>query len=152
MSCYRPNKAPEPTIDDIRSFLHEVTRVKNEEIREDSDLLMDLGIDGDDWDPLLEEYRRRFGVNLDAFRWYFHHGEEGLNPFWLFITPPNRRVQHIPVTPRVLLESALLGRWSIAYPAHQLPSGRPDLRALSIFAGIILGGGAAILLYSRLAR
>ena len=142
----------EPTIEDIRSFLHEVAHVKREEIREDSDLLMDLGIDGDDWDSLLEEYRRRFGVSLDGFRWYFHHGEEGFNPFWLIVPPPNRRVQHIPVTPRVLMESAQLGRWSITYPAHELSSGRADLKAWWILSGILIGGVAVVWVYSQLAR
>jgi hypothetical protein len=142
----------EPTMDDIRSFLHEAVGVKKDEIFEDSDLLTDLGVDGDDWDALLEQYRCRFDVNLDGFLWYFHHGEEGLNPFWLFIPPPDRRVQHIPVTPRVLLKSAHLRRWSIEYPAHQLPSGRPDLRALWIFSGIVFGGAAVAWLYSKIAR
>lgn len=133
---------PDATIDDIREFLHIITRVPKEKIRDDSDLSLDLGIEGDDWDDLLLEFQRKFAVNLDGFVWYFHHGEEGFYPLWLFVPPPNRRVKHIAVTPQVLLASARLGRWAIAYPPHVIPEGRPDLTSWWVLRGVRAVSGA----------
>jgi len=131
-------------IEEIYEFLHESMRVKKEYLRPDSDLCFDLGIDGDDWGyELLPDYQKRFGVNLDGYLWYFHHGEEGCNfPGGLFFPPPNKRVQHIPVTPQLLLDCARSGRWNVDYPPHEPPKRRADIM-INLgcgIAGLIVGG------------
>jgi len=50
---------------------------------------------------------------------YFHHAEEGTDLG--FFSPPNKLVKHIAVTPKLLYEFALIGKWDLVYPEHQLP-------------------------------
>lgn len=44
-----------------------------------SDIFLGNGMHGDDAFDFIEEFATKFSVNLDDYRWYFHHGEEGLN-------------------------------------------------------------------------
>ena len=129
-------------IEEICDFLADQTGTKRERIRDDTDITKDLGVDGDDWDDLLAAYRERFGVNLDGFLWYFHHGEEGFNLFGLVFWPPYWRVKRIPITPRILLESANQGHWCISYPPHTIPKHRYDMWAnlgcLVVFLAVVI--------------
>ncbi len=84
-------------------------------------------IDGDDAFNFMEEYSKKFGVNLDSYRWYFHHGEEGFNIGAIFFKPPYARVKSIPMTMEMLISSATEGRWMLKYPDHTLPDKRTDL-------------------------
>jgi acyl carrier protein len=113
-------------IEEIYKFLIEFQGVKRNILTPDSDLLNDLDIDGDDFFELEEEFMSKFNVNMDSYRWYFHHGEEGFNFGSIFAPAPYQQVEHIPVTPRVLLEAAQTKVWPIIYPEHTITSRRKE--------------------------
>jgi len=73
-----------------------------DKLNPDSDLY-ELGVDGDDFVELMDAFEQDFAVNLEAYRWYFHHAEEGAVGGFLF-KPPNARVKRIPITPNTLLK------------------------------------------------
>lgn len=115
------------TIEEMIVFVQEQTSA--EEVKPESEIGNDLGVDGDDFDDLMIAYQKKYGVNLDEFRWYFHYAEEGS---WnsigaSFFKAPHQRVTHIPVTPQLLLEMANKGKWDFPYPQHKLPKRRYDI-------------------------
>jgi hypothetical protein len=93
-----------------------------ESICTSADLCKDLGIDGDDFSMLTEEFASKFKVDMSNYYWYFHHGEESRNIFMGFFPPPDRQVNHIPVTPQILQQAATAGKWLIEYPPHSIRS------------------------------
>lgn len=99
----------------------------------DVDLFDDLGVEGDDAFEFMDDFAARFGVDMDGYRWYFHHGEEGHNFGALFFRPPYRRVRRIPITPDILLEAIRTKRWPLAYPEHEAPDVRWDIRVNQLF-------------------
>jgi len=104
---------------------------------DESDLFMRLGIDGDDAFQFAETFAERFEVEMSAYRWYFHHGEEGFNFGSLIIRGPYQRVTRIPVSVETLVDAVETKRWPIAYPPHQLPSRRCDVAIMiAAFAAI----------------
>lgn len=118
---------PVYTIDEMVVFVKEQTAA--DDVHPDREIGNDLGVDGDDFAELMAAYQKRFCVNLDGFRRYFHYAEEGS---WnslggQFFKPPYERVRHIPITPKVLLDMANKGRWDLTYPEHSLPKRRYDV-------------------------
>ncbi len=95
----------------------------------------------------MQLFAKEFSVNLQDYRWYFHHSEEvTFNPGALLFKPPYRQVSHIPVTPTVLLEAAMRGRWIMSYPEHTWAKRRYDILATyGLFA--VLGLAAAVLMF-----
>ena len=130
------------TIDDIISFIAKNQLIDSTRIKPTSDLCRDLGIYGDDFFELIEEYEKIFEVDMSRYLWYFHHQEEvsaGIGG--LFFKPPYERVNHIPVTPLVLLEAANRKSWHIEYPEHTLPPERYDMlinRYIALFFLILI--------------
>ena len=112
---------------EIYSFLARELGVDPSRLNPDISLLDDLGVDGDDFSEFTDAFARTFKVDMSTYRWYFHHGEEGINLGSLFFSPPYNRVEPIPVTPKLLLESANAGMWILAYPVHELPHQRYDI-------------------------
>ena len=53
------------------------------EIQNELTLLGDLGMDGDDAAEFLEEFAKRFEVNMECFKFEKHFGPEGMYP-WQF--------------------------------------------------------------------
>ena len=103
-------------------------------LADDADLFDALGIDGDEGSDFIEAFVARFEVDATAYRWYFHHGEEGWSIGALFYRPIHRRFGHIPITLAVLTEAVRTRRWPIVYPEHVVPGpavgycDQPDLR------------------------
>lgn len=114
-------------IEQIYHLLSENQGVKISKLAPNSDLRVDLGIDGDDFSEFIMLFAEKFGVDMQTYLWYFHHAEEGWNLGAWFFKPPYLQVETIPVTPKILLEAARLQRWPICYPEHQLTKGRPDI-------------------------
>lgn len=112
-------------VEDIIEFVKEETAVR--EVNATDDLFNDLGCVGDDYYEFMQAYSTRFKVDMTAFLWYFHADEEGQNLGGVFFKPPYMRVEHIPVTPNLLLEFANKGKWEIDYPKHKLPKRRYDM-------------------------
>ena len=114
-------------LDDIYNLIK--PKVGRKALRPDIDIFDELGIVGDDFHELIEDYYKRFNVDMSNYLWYFHTDEEGsLHSIgsWI-IKPPNRRVKRIPITPSILLEFANKGTWNIEYPSHKLPKYRYDM-------------------------
>lgn len=114
-------------ISDILNFLKEQTG--SNLVSENCDISNDLGIDGDDFDDLIIEFGKKYNVDISPCIWYFHSAEEGS---WnsiggAFFKSPNNRVQHIPVTPLMLLEFVRAGKWNLQYPDHKIPKRRYDI-------------------------
>ena len=126
------------TIDEIIDF------VKNETFSEvvfaDSDIERDLGCTGDDFPELMDKYSKKYNVEMSNYLWYFHHTEEGNSFGSNFFSAPNEIVNHIPVTPSLLLEFAKNGKWDLTYPEHKLPKRRYDLIANQIIVLLVIIG------------
>lgn len=114
-------------ISDILNFLE--VQTGSEDVSENSDITNDLGVDGDDFFELIAEFGKKYQVDISSCIWYFHCAEEGS---WnsiggAFFKPPNHRVQHIPITPLMLLEFVKEGKWNLQYPDHKIPKRRYDI-------------------------
>jgi hypothetical protein len=137
-----------PDLPEIYTFLHEVSAVPESKLSPSADLECDLGITGDDFFELVEQFSREFKVDMSTYRWYFHHGDEvTFNPGALFFKAPNRQVQRIPVTPALLVEATNAGRWPVAYPEHRLTPHRYDI--LATYALLAVGGLALVVTLLR---
>lgn len=111
-------------IETIYEFIAREEVILVGELTPNADLHDDLGITGDDFSVLMRKFEKEFGVDMQAYRWYFHHAEEGALGFGgLFINSPSYRVPHIPVTPQLLLQAASQGSWPMQYPEHE-PRGK----------------------------
>ena len=118
-----------PTTNEIIEFVKKNTGLKN--ITSDTDIF-DVGVTGDDFHELIEDFAKTYSVDMKNYLWYFHADEEGHNTGGLFFNPPYKRVERIPVTPSLLTEFANNGKWNINYPKHQIPKKRYDLLINSI--------------------
>ena len=111
--------------ENIISFVKDLAGL--DKITSQTDIFFDLGVTGDDFHELIDEYSKKFNVDMFPYLWYFHADEEG-NSFGVsFFKPPYERVKRIPVTPKMLSDFANKGKWSIAYPEHTLPKRRYDI-------------------------
>lgn len=113
-----------------------------------SDIFARLGIDGDDAFEFIDEFAREFDVDVSDYRWYFHHGEEGLGLGGIFFSPPYRRVKPIPITFDDLIRAVETRKWPIEYPEHTLPSVRWDLRFNQVF-GLLIAAVLVVWLWRR---
>lgn len=139
------------SLEDIYALIAEQSGASSERMQPDDDIGLAYGIDGDDFEDLMEFFGEKFKVDLSGYRWYFHHGDEGgLNLGGLLFSPPNQRVTRIPVTPSLLLHAACVGRWDLDYPSHSLPSRRSDL-LLNQFILAAIAIGILVIWIARLA-
>lgn len=112
-----------------------------DDITEYSDIVNDMGADGDDYDELVYEFSNKYNVDISSYLWYFHCSEEGS---WnsiggSFFKSPDNRVEHISVTPMMLADFTKVGKWDLQYPEHSLPKRRYDImiNQFLIFAFIV---------------
>jgi hypothetical protein len=135
---------------DLSDFLREFWG-EGGPLRDDADVFDCLGIEGDDAFDFIDRFAAGFGVDVNDYRWYFHHGEEGWNLGGLFFRPPNGRVDRMPITPVILTEAIRSKRWPVRYPDHWLPRVRWDIRlnrGLAILPFVFL----ALWIWARLVR
>lgn len=117
----------EASIHDIIDLVKEKSGA--DDVNELTDIFEDLGCVGDDFHELIEEYAKKYNVDMTSYLWYFHADEEG---GWnsignIFFKPPYQRVKRIPVTPLMLLKFAMQKKWEVSYPEHHLPKRRYDI-------------------------
>jgi hypothetical protein len=113
-------------VNDIIDFLSDYSGCNN--LNSDTDIFRDIGLDGDDFQEMMDEYSRKFNVDITSYLWYFHGNEEGGNSLGsIFFKPPYERVERILLTPKMLADFANEGVWKIDYPEHTLPKRRYDL-------------------------
>jgi hypothetical protein len=108
-------------------------------LADDADVFDYLGVEGDDAFEFMYAFAETFEVNIDAYRWYFHHGEEGLfNIGGIFCRPPYARVARIPITPNIFTEAITTKRWPLKYPEHHLPKYRYDMLVNQSFVALTM--------------
>lgn len=130
-------------IDEIYTFLVDEQGVSRSKLFPDSNLERDLGIEGDDFSDLMEAFAQEYSVDMSSYLWYFHHEEEGWNFGSLFFKPPNKQVETIEITPKILLQAAISRVWPVCYPEHKLKKGRPDIICDVVFLiSLAVVGGA----------
>src|SRR5688572_10048311 len=101
--------------EDIISFL--IDQSGTDKIKPDSDMYEDIRMGGDDFQEMIEEYAKKFAVDMEGYLWYFHADEEGWPGLGgIIFKPPYARVDRIPVTPLMLTDFANKGRWDMKYP------------------------------------
>ena len=69
--------------DQVKSCVAEFVCKKPGDIHDESTLLGDLGLDGDDADEFLSDFAKRFEVDMVGFRFEDHFSNEGMYP-WQF--------------------------------------------------------------------
>ncbi|WP_339414447.1 DUF1493 family protein [Pseudomonas sp. EA_35y_Pfl2_R5] len=114
-------------IEEIYNFLEKSQGVSRTKLSPKADLCRDLGIDGDDFFELAEDFASKYNVSMNTYCWYFHHNEEGFNIGALFSPAPYQQVKRIPVTPEILLLAATEKTWPVIYPAHEISKNRTDI-------------------------
>jgi hypothetical protein len=103
----------------VREFVHEQIPWLPMNMAPGTDVVDDAKIYGDDVWELVEEFSKRFKVEMRDFRWYHHSGPEGCNPLWLFYRPRWVRDTHVPIRLSDLIEAARCGVWSVQYPESE---------------------------------
>lgn len=122
------------SITEIYEFISEAAGVEIYRLNENTDIFEDLGVDGDDFFELMEDFAEKYGVDLSDYLWYFHHGTEGFSFVGaMFRVYPQR----IAVTPRILLECANTKKWPIQYPKHTPSESPPVIAYLLDIPGIV---------------
>ena len=109
-------------------------------LADDEDLFATLGIEGDDASGFMDAFVARFEIDAAAYRWYFHHADEGWNFGGLFYKPIHARFGRIPITVATLTEAVRAGCWPIAYPDHVVPKRRWDIVINQLFGVAVLIG------------
>ena len=133
-------------IEEIYNFLEKSQGVSKSKLSPKADLCSDLGIDGDDFFELVEDFSSKYNVSMSTYCWYFHHKEEGFNIGALFSPAPYQQVERIPITPEVLLLAAKEKAWPISYPEHKINSRRTESLINKIFIITLLGFAALCVL------
>jgi len=100
----------------VRRFVAEQLPWLPPDMPEGADLVEAARIYGDDVCEFVEDFGRRFNVDVTGFRWEHHTGPEGCNPLWLLFPPRWTRLPNLPIRTIDLIDSARDGRWSIRYP------------------------------------
>ena len=109
-------------------------------LADDEELFGALGIEGDDAGEFMDAFVARFEIDAAAYRWYFHHADEGWNFGGLFYKPIHSRFGRIPITVATLTEAVRAGCWPVAYPDHVVPKRRWDIVINQLFGVAVLIG------------
>lgn len=107
-----------------------------------SDVFIANGFEGDDANELVDDFAKRFNVDMTRFieHWYFHYiGDE---------PPGHRRVlpidihgkvlPFIPVSIDMLAASAEAGKWILSYPEHTVRTCLRSRLALIGFCAVFI--------------
>jgi hypothetical protein len=117
------------SIADIQHFISTQLSCELTLVTADADIVYELDCVDFALDEFIAAYRTKFGVNMDDYHWYFHtnvvSGDTSALGKMLFKPTPNA-VKHIPITAKILCESANVGKWLISYPEHTVPRRRFD--------------------------
>jgi hypothetical protein len=113
--------------DEVAAFVADFTSHPIKQIKPQTTLFGDLGIDGDDGDEILSTFMQRFAVDMSSYR-PIHFGPEGFVPwaplYWLVIlwrtifeknSTPESRSRLMPITIQDLIDSAKAKQWTIRY-------------------------------------
>lgn len=126
--------------EDLIDFVKKIAG--SDKVHADSDIFREVGISGDDFHDLIEQFSKKYSVDIKNYLWYFHANEESdhMDIGGFFFKSPYYKVGKIPVTPRMLTEFANKGKWDIEYPPHELPKRRHDILINQIITGLFITG------------
>jgi acyl carrier protein len=103
----------------VMQMIVDQTACRLSDLRPNTDLFRDLGVDGDDAHDLLLRLSDEFGINMENVRFDRHFGPEAslFHPLAAFtpLLPRWWRWQRIPVTVADLIEAARTQTWPIRY-------------------------------------
>lgn len=126
----------------VRDLISEAQGIKPDKISLESDLLLDLGIAGDDAAELLEEIDKRFIIDWNDLHLGIHFGNEGQGypPPWMLKNDCSI-FEHQPCSVRDLVLAAETGIWKGTPKILRPPAARATVYAIStlqflIFAAI----------------
>jgi hypothetical protein len=125
-------------LDEISNFLEYYSGVHPD--NPNIDIWGDMGVVGDDFHEMMENYSKQYDVDLSGYLWYFHTDEEGTNIGGLFFKPPYQRVKRIAVTPKMLADFIQTKKWLVNYPPHEIPKKRIDLTINLLVLVVTLAG------------
>ena len=134
------------TTNEIIDFVKKNTGLDH--LAADTDIFS-VGVGGDDFHDLIDEFAQTYSVDMTAYLWYFHSDEEGNNIGGLFFPPPYKRVKRIAITPLLLTEFANTGKWDIEYPNHKIPKIRYDTLIGIFIVSIIIGIIITLLIHKK---
>ena len=102
----------ERLLEEVRCLVAEQLAIPIGQVVPSARLDEDLGTIGDDAAEFMEEFARRFSVDLEGLDLSRHVGPEGSNPLWLVFKPRwLRELGSHPVTVNHLVEVALRKKW-----------------------------------------
>lgn len=109
-----------PLEQQVMAFMAEFIGVDRDQLRPRSTVFGDLRVDGGDAADLIEEFARRFSVDLTGYDHRRYFGTEEFNPvgtLWVALRQlvglsPEEAAGLDPLTIRDLVEIAHRGRWS----------------------------------------
>ena len=106
------------TLEAVRAFTAKEVGRDVQEIRLETSLFHDLGVDGADGWEFVEAFGKRFDVDTSGFEAGLHFGPEAAgNPFvWLWWLITDTWPKMIPITIADLVAAARSGRWQT--PTH----------------------------------
>jgi acyl carrier protein len=119
----------------VLQMIADQTSCRLSQLRPETDLFQDLGVDGDDALELLIRLRDEFAINMDDVQFKRHFSSEPhlFNP-WLSLSlllprrwrwPPWRQ-ERIPVVVADLIEAARTQNWPIGYDEERRSVGSPQ--------------------------
>lgn len=114
------------TVAEINALVRKHTGARGM-LSEETDLHSDLRLISLDLEEFLDEFAKRFDVDLSEFLWYFHTEEDGVSLGRLFFAAPQDLVTRIPLRLALFYQAVELGRWPVDYPEHSLPRRRWDV-------------------------
>jgi hypothetical protein len=114
-----------------------------------SDIFVANGIEGDDADELVDDFAKRFDVDMTHFyeHDYFHYvaNEPPGHRRVLPIDTQGKVVPFIPISLDMLVTSAEAGKWVLDYPEHTVRMSLRSRLARPVFAVFFLGALTAYL-------
>ena len=114
-----------------------------------SDIFVANGIEGDDADELVDDFAKRFDVDMTRFyeHDYFHYiaNEPPGHRRVLPIDVHGKVLPFIPVSIDMLAASAEAGKWVFSYPEHTVKTSLRSRLALPVFTIILIGALSAYL-------
>jgi hypothetical protein len=114
-----------------------------------SDIFVANGIEGDEANELVDDFAKRFDVDMTRFyeHDYFHYvaNEPPGHRRVLPIDIHGKVLPFIPVSIDMLAASAEAGKWNLSYPEHTVRTSLRSRLALPIFTIIFVGALSAYL-------
>jgi acyl carrier protein len=91
--------------DEVIEFIAKELGISKMKLKMESRMFHDLGVDGDDAGEFIVAFSKRFDVDISDFIFNDYFGNEGCNPFALFISLFNSKKLK-PLTVAMLIEAA----------------------------------------------